>query len=140
MSSQIVRFRSKIGAIVIIPAAIVLLLGGASAANALAAGRPVAAFFLALPIALVAWLAVSTRYSLTPDALIIESGFRQASIPLNTIRSVRRTRTILAAPALSLDRLEITHAAGVAVISPRHRERFLAEVHARCPGVDLQIA
>jgi hypothetical protein len=46
---------------------------------------------------------------------------------------------MLSAPALSLDRLEITHDGGVAVISPANRDRFLAEIRARCPRAEIQM-
>ena len=139
MSSDIIHFRSKIGAIIIIPAVVVLLLGGAGAANALASGSPVLAIVLTLPIALVFWVALTTRYTLTREHLTIRSAFLNSSIPLRTIRSIRPTGTVLSAPALSLDRLEITHEAGVAVISPAERERFLDEMRARCPGAEIRI-
>lgn len=139
MGSEVVQFRSKIGAIIVVPAALVLLLGGASAANAMASGRPVLAAVLTLPIALVAWIALTTRYTLTSDHLAIRSAFLNSRIPLRTIRRVRPTSTILSAPALSLDRLEITHDAGIAVISPADRERFLAEIRARCPRAEVQM-
>jgi hypothetical protein len=139
MGTDEIQFRSKIGAIIIIPAVVVLLLGGASAANAMLSGRPVLAAVLTLPIALVAWIALTTRYTLTSDHLAIRSAFVNSSIPLRTIRSVRPTSTALSAPALSMDRLEITHDGGIAVISPDDRARFLAEIRVRCPHAEIRV-
>ena len=139
MGADLVEFRSKIGAIIIIPAAIVLLFGGVGTAQAIAVGRPVMALVLGLPIALIAWILLTTRYALTNEHLVIRSAFVSSRIPLQTIRRIRPTRTILSAPALSLDRLEITHDAGVAVISPSDRDRFLAEIRSRCPRAEVQM-
>lgn len=139
MAQDVLQFRSKIGAIAIIPIAVVLLLGAPATARAFAAGQPILAIVLSLPIALVAWIALTTKYAITADHLAIRCAFLTSRIPLQTITKVRPTRTILSAPALSLDRLEITHDAGIAVISPRDRERFLAEIRARCPRVEIHV-
>ncbi len=139
MSSETLYFRSKIGAVIIIPAVIVLLLGGVSTARAIAVGRPFMAVVFALPGVLVAWIALTTRYALTGEHLEIRIASSTARIPLATIRRVRPTRRILSAPALSLDRLEVTHDGGVAVISPAQRDRFLAEIRARCPAAEVLV-
>jgi uncharacterized membrane protein YdbT with pleckstrin-like domain len=139
MGSGSIEFRSKIGFVIVIPAVIVLLFGGVSTARAIAAGRIGMAVVLALPIALVAWIALTTRYTLTDEHLEIRITSAVSRIPLAAIRRVRPTRTVLSAPALSLDRLEITHDGGIAVISPNKRELFLAEIRARCPAADVYV-
>lgn len=133
------HFRSKIGAIIVVPAAVVVLLGAPAAAQAVVAGRPFLAAILTLPIGLVTWVLLSTRYTITTDHLAIRCAFVTFRIPLQSITKVRPTRTVLSAPALSLDRLEVTHDAGIAVISPAHAERFLAELRARCPRAEIRV-
>ena len=43
------------------------------------------------------------------------------------------SRSILSAPALSLDRIQIDYGARRILISPRERQRFVDELRQRCP-------
>jgi hypothetical protein len=52
---------------------------------------------------------------------------------------VRRTATVLSAPALSLDRLEIQHASGALIVSPADRTRFLQTLAARSPAIVIDV-
>ena len=139
MSDPALEFRSKIGAIMIIPAAILILAGAPATAMAMSEGRPVLAAVFTLPFALVAWILLTTKYQITADHLVIRCAFLTSRVPLRSIVHVRPTRTILSAPALSLDRLEITYDGGIAVISPAKREEFLAEIRARCPRAEIRV-
>ena len=81
-----------------------------------------------LVIAIVVMGSVPVRYILDRSELIIQSGFLRYHIPYDRIRSVRPSRTLLAAPAWSLDRLLIDHIGsgmGVSVGSPAERDQFL---------------
>jgi membrane protein YdbS with pleckstrin-like domain len=76
-----------------------------------------------------------TNYKLGPDTLKIRSGIIRTSIPYQEIRRVRASSSWLSAPALSLDRLEITYgAARKTFVSPRDRTAFLRDLSARAPG------
>jgi hypothetical protein len=132
------EFRSKIGAVIVIPITLVVVLGGASVARAIADGRPVIALVLAVPILLVFWVAATTRYKLSGEHLEIRCAFMRSTLPLRTIRRLRPTRNPQSAPALSLDRLEITHDAGIALISPANRDTFISELRARCPQMEVE--
>jgi hypothetical protein len=131
-----VVFRSAVGNAFIAAAVVVLVLGGANAARALALGRPLMAIALALPIALFGWVWMTTSYTLTETDLEIRCAFVRMTIPFRSITRVQPTRTLQSAPALSIDRLEIRHDGGVAVISPKDRTGFIRELRARCPRLE----
>jgi uncharacterized membrane protein YdbT with pleckstrin-like domain len=74
------------------------------------------------------------RYGITDRELIIRFGVIRQRVPLAQIAEVRPTRSPLASPALSMDRLAIRTGKGflpAAQISPAHREEFLATLAAR---------
>ncbi len=107
----------------------------------------VAALFTREPVAYLSFFAVCllyllllipVRYQLGPEALSIRSGVLRWHIPYAQMRSIRPTRSLLSAPALSRDRLEILFGpAGRALISPRDRPAFLADLYARAPHLQL---
>lgn len=102
-------------------------------AELLLAGVVCAAVF-----ALLAWIVLDTSYTLSGSDLIVRSGPVRATIPVATIRRVRRSSTILAGPALSLRRLEIDHGRyDTAIVSPADVDGFLAALRARHPGIEL---
>ena len=90
-----------------------------------------------LPLVILAllWvLSVPCEYELREKSLVARSGLIRFSIPLLAITRVSRTRTLVSAPAWSLDRLEIrygkTHRL---IISPERQAEFLNELKARAP-------
>jgi hypothetical protein len=86
---------------------------------------PIAVIGLGLPL----WILFRTHYTLSPNSLNVRCGPFSYVIPIKSIKDLRPTRSVLSAPALSLDRLEITYGKYESVtISPLHRERFLAEL------------
>lgn len=68
---------------------------------------------LVLATALIGWIVLDTNYVITGTHLQIRSGPQRFRIPLASIRRVRRSHTLLAAPALSLRRLELDHGSGI---------------------------
>lgn len=96
----------------------------------LKSGRPglvVLALVLALvTIGLPVWLLLSTVYVVGDHALIVTSGPFRWYIPRAEITSVRRSRSLLSSPALSIDRLEIAYGRhGRILVSPKDRDGFL---------------
>ena len=87
-----------------------------------------------LLFAFIGWLWWGTGYLVTERDLKIKSGpFRQA-IPLVEIKAITPSKSILSAPALSLDRLEISYGRSKSVlISPLKKEEFLALMKEKCP-------
>ena len=82
--------------------------------------------------ALTFWIYRHTAYDVTETDLIVGCGPFQSRIPLGSITSVAPTRSLLAAPALSRERLEIRYgAANRVIVSPADRVGFL---RALCQG------
>lgn len=91
-------------------------------------------------IAMTIWFAILAlaifpcSYTLTDDHLLIRTGVRKRRIAYADIRSVRRSGSILAAPALSLKRVEIRFGrSDAAILSPADREQFMEDVRQRVP-------
>ncbi len=92
----------------------------------------------ALAPALLLWLTWATHYELVEHDLLVRSGPFRWRVPLAQIRSVVPSRSVVSAPALSLDRLRIDYGrASSILISPRDKLRFLSELQRRCPGIDV---
>ena len=85
-------------------------------------------------IGLPLWLLLSTRYTLEPRQLVVQSGPFKWRIALANISAITPSSNPLASPALSLDRLRIDYRQGKQgqslMISPRDKERFLLAVQA----------
>jgi hypothetical protein len=136
------RYRSEIGWSFVVLYALLLWRLGWPLVKALVYGDPVDP---GLPIAAIATLgglafvAATTSYTITTDTLVVRCGFSKTVIALSAIRTLRATRTLLAAPALSLNRLEVVASPGPrAVISPVNQSRFVRELVARAPQVQLE--
>lgn len=95
----------------------------------------VVAVVLVAGVILPLWILRSTFYVLDDQRLAVRCGPFRWSIPLARIRSVKRSRSMLSGPALSLDRVQIHYGRfrlfGVVLISPEHRDRFLADLENR---------
>jgi len=77
-------------------------------------------------IAFLLWILLSTQYCIEGSTLRITSGPFRWKIPIDSIASVKATRSPLSAPALSLDRLEIRYGRNRTVlVSPQDRTGFL---------------
>jgi hypothetical protein len=73
---------------------------------------------------------VPCRYTLEADELDVRCGLLSYRIPLKTIERVEPSRTIASGPALSMKRVVVYTRMKNYVLSPRDRERFLADVRA----------
>lgn len=69
----------------------------------------------------------NTKYVIDGEKLIVKTGFKlSSSCDICQIKSITKTRTLLSAPALSLDRLKVKLKGGdVIVISPRKKRAFV---------------
>ena len=77
------------------------------------------------------------KYSLSDDELFVKNGFSTQSIPLKDITHIIPTNSMLSAPALSLDRIEIKYKGGNIVISPKDKEGFYHAVQQRVPALKI---
>ncbi len=73
-------------------------------------------------------LTVPCRYKLEADELDVRCGLLSYRIPLKTIERVEPSRTIASGPALSMKRVVVYTRMKNYVLSPRDRDRFIAEV------------
>ena len=100
--------------------------------HAPAGARTFGACMIAAVFLFSLWVLFSTRYTIDAVSLVVQSGPFRWTVPLKDIRAVRAVNDLRSGPALSLDRLRIEYAdARPLLISPRERERFLADLAAR---------
>ena len=72
------------------------------------------------------WLALSTSYRVDENELVIRAGPFSWRIERASISNIARSRSVLSAPALSLDRLEITYGNGQSIlVSPQDKDGFI---------------
>lgn len=92
-----------------------------------------------VPGGLIAWLFTTTDYTVTVTELVVRSGPISQRVPLGSITKLVKTRSILSAPALSLDRIEVQYGKhGTLVISPDDKEGFVGAIKARVPAVIVE--
>lgn len=83
-------------------------------------------------------LIARTEYVFDDKQLMVRSGPFRWRVPTDSISHVRPTRSWLAGPALSFDRLELIGAHGSLLVSPRDRRAFLEQLKSAAPHVDMQ--
>ncbi|HEY0512331.1 MAG TPA: PH domain-containing protein [Thermoanaerobaculia bacterium] len=136
-SSSTIAFPSKVDRWIVWLMALPLGVSAAVVTSALLASPPLPAALLivgveTLVLGFIAWGFRSTRYLVTGRELVVRSGPFRWRIEISGIESIRPSRSPIASPALSLDRLEIRYGGGrMLLISPRDREGLLAAVVAR---------
>ncbi len=84
-------------------------------------------FLVVILLAFASSLIFNTKYIIKNEILTIKCGFLPIEkYNIQQIRSIRNTNTIMAAPAISLDRIEIRLTnRKVVVISPLDKHRFI---------------
>lgn len=78
-----------------------------------------------------AWFFLSTRYTLTGEALLVKSGPFSWVVPLREISSIEPTGNPSSSPAFSLDRLRIRYREREIMISPADKDGFMREITQR---------
>jgi hypothetical protein len=90
-------------------------------------------------LALYSWLVRGTRYEVDDRSLTVRAPLTRAVVPLDSIYKLRRSATLLAAPALSLDRIEVLASKGpYVVVSPREKLAFIRAIRERNAAVALE--
>jgi hypothetical protein len=86
------------------------------------------------------WTLYGTRYLLTDSGMKIRSGPFRWWVSYSDIEHVAPTRSALAGPACSMDRLQVVckGASLGLMISPEHKSEFLKDVAALSPSLLLQ--
>lgn len=98
-------------------------------------GSVVGSVSLLLLLVGVGLILMPVRYTIAPDELVIRSGVWKIRIPLRTIRRAYPSSSLLASPALSLERLAIEYGSGpqprsTMYMSPAGRDAFLDDLAA----------
>lgn len=76
--------------------------------------------------ALLLWIWFGTSYRIDDEALIVRSGPFKSTIDIKTIKKIKATKTLLAGPALSLDRIEIQYKTyDTVIVSPKDKIEFI---------------
>lgn len=76
--------------------------------------------------ALLLWLWFGTSYKIDDENLIVKNGLFKSTIDIKSIKKLRATKTLLAGPALSIDRIEIQYKRYDSVIvSPKEKNKFI---------------
>jgi len=104
----------------VFPIALALMLGGPIWPSVILCGGLVV---------FMVWLYVATRYVVTKDEVTIHAGLYKVIIPISSITSIIPSKSVLASPAFSLDRLEISYGDNSKMlISPRDKNELLADI------------
>ena len=135
MTATDLRFRSKIDGWIITATVLPILIGLYPAWRAATEGHIWAPLVVFTPVALIGWGISSTSYTVTAHELDVRCMWLRELIPLDSIRSLRPSRSLLSAPALSLDRIELVYATGRTQVSPRDREGFVAILSRHNPSI-----
>lgn len=83
------------------------------------------------------WILYATNYEVSDKTLKVKSGPFQWTIPILNISAIEESNTAKAGPALSMDRLVITHERGQIIVSPNNRKEFIESLTARNPKVRI---
>ncbi len=138
MNTTHLSFRSKIDGWIIAATVIPVLIGLYPAWLAASEGHIWVPLLVFTPVALMGWGVSSTSYTVTDELLEVRCMWLEELIPLVSIRSLHPSRSLLSAPALSLDRIEVVHTAGRTLVSPRDRVGFVRSVCQRHPSIAVQ--
>ncbi len=128
------RFPTKIGPVVLIVLALVI---GPLTVQLFLARHWLGFLINLLVIAIIIHLVSTTYYLVRGRTLLVRSSFfYNLQIPIDHIVEIRATNNPLAAPAASLDRLEILYGnQGSILVSPRDKEDFVRTLRAVNPKI-----
>ena len=132
-------YRSKIDAWLLAVVAVAMAVSLVVTFTTFTAGSPVAwlvaAVTVGIGVGLPLWLLLSTRYTLEPRRLVVQSGPFKWHIEVADITSITPSSNPLSSPALSLDRLRIDYGRSRSLmISPRNKDQFVRDIEAARRG------
>ncbi|HJB78361.1 MAG TPA: PH domain-containing protein [Candidatus Nosocomiicoccus stercorigallinarum] len=88
--------------------------------------------------ALLLWLWFGTNYKIDDEDLIVRSGPFKSTIDIKSIKKLRATKTLLAGPALSIDRIEIQYKRYDSVIvSPKEKNKFIESLLSKNKSIEV---
>lgn len=130
-------FRSKIGLEIVIPMGLILC---GVLVFMLIQGACIGVIVIAVVLVFVIHLFATTYYTIDGAELKVRSGFLiNITIDINTITKIVPTRSILSAPAVSLERLEVFYNKyDSVVVSPEDKEGFIAGLKGVNEGIVVE--
>ena len=133
MKSEIIH-KSKIGLEILIPLILIL---GTVLTLMIFNGVWLGLIICGLVIFFIANIYTSTSYKITSDnRLFIKFGIIETfDIDIMEIEWIKKTNELTSAPALSIDRIEISYKGGRVVISPVDKEKFIADIRKVNPKI-----
>ena len=95
--------------------------------------------FLVIIYILVLYLLLGTKYTIENNMLKIRSGFIQFSpVPVESIKEIRKTHSLLSAPAPSFDRILIKYGKyDEVIVSPKDKQAFINALKNINPAIDI---
>jgi len=91
-----------------------------------------------LTIALLLWLWFGTSYKIDEALLKIKSEPFRSTVKIGDIKRINATKTLLAGPALSIDRIEILHRKyDIAIVSPKDRTEFVQALLTKNKSIEI---
>ncbi|MDY8135377.1 PH domain-containing protein [Aquimarina sp. 2201CG5-10] len=90
----------------------------------------------------ILFLFFKTNYSVENNTLIIKCGFLfKKNIDINTIKTIKKTTSLLSSPAPSFDRIEIKYGKyDEIIISPRNKITFVKDLTSINPNIEIDIS
>ncbi len=94
-----------------------------------------------LPIILILFVLTTITYTVKDGELKVRvGGLLYRRIQIRTIKKIEKTRTILSAPAASLDRIIIYYNRyDEIVLSPKDKEQFIADLQKENPSIEVNL-
>lgn len=142
-SDTVMTYKSKIDKWLIAVVAIAIAGTIASVVIPLISSFSIAALVIgiiysALITTLLVGIMRDTKYIIDGEVLIIRCTFlMHYKIDINSIREISDTRSIISAPALSLDRIKIKSKGGIAIISPADKTAFVSALKQINPAIKI---
>jgi hypothetical protein len=133
-----IKFKSKISIGLVFFLAIII---GGMFIKLLYEGTWSVSLLIFCQILFIAHLFLTTFYTVENEKLHIKSGFLiNISIDIQQIKMISETNTIMSAPAVSFDRLEILYNKfDTVVISPKEKVQFIEAIKKINPQVEVKL-
>jgi|SRR5690625_432257 len=85
------------------------------------------------------WLWFRTGYKITAGYIKIKSGPLKYTVKIDDIRKLKLTKSFLAAPALSMDRIEIHYNKyNTVMVSAENKEDFIKQISTKNPTISIE--
>ncbi|MEJ8777563.1 PH domain-containing protein [Pseudogracilibacillus sp. ICA-222130] len=85
------------------------------------------------------WIWFGTNYKVTEEQLYIVSGPFRTTIHIANIRKIKATKSLLSAPALSVDRMEIHYNTyDMVIVSPKEKDAFIRNLQSKNKSIEVE--